>query len=78
METGNSYGLHVLPYLNSLCSTTSTNLMPVFCCVVNQASGIEGQPLTQIKKIQDAQHAFKVSTYTDCSSTLCCDPQLHP
>ena len=52
--------------------------MPVFCCVVNQASGIEGQPLTQIKKIQDAQHAFKVSTYTDCSSTLFCDPQLHP
>ena len=46
----------VLPYLNSLCSTTSTNLMPVFCCVVNQASGIEGQPPTQIKKIQDTQH----------------------
>ena len=30
--------------------------MPVFCCVVNQASGIEGQPPTQIKKIQDTQH----------------------
>lgn len=68
----------VLLYFYSLCSTTSTNLMPVFRCVVNQASGIEGQPPTQIKKIQDTQHAFKVRTYTDCSSTLGCDPQLHP